>query len=50
MEKDLRYVLKQSKKSNLNLKLTNEVHRKYKKLIKTKYINQDTSSLIKSFI
>ena len=50
MEKDLRYVLKQSKKSKLNLKLTKEVHRKYKKLISTKYRNQDTSSLIKTFI
>ena len=49
MEKDLRYVLKQSVKSKLNLKLTREVHRKYKHLIKTKYKNQDTSSLIKSF-
>ena len=49
MEKDLRYVLKQSKKSKLNLKLTREVHQKYKGLIKTKYKNQDTSSLIKSF-
>ncbi len=50
MEKDLRYVLKQSNESKLNLKLTKEVHKKYKKLIKTKYKNQDTSSLIKSFI
>ncbi len=50
MEKDLRYVLKQSNKSKLNLKLTKEVHKKYKKLINTKYKNQDTSSLIKSFI
>ena len=50
MEKDLRYVLKQSKKSKLNLKLTKEVHQKYKKLISTKYRNQDTSSLIKTFI
>jgi len=50
MEKDLRYVLKQSNKSKLNLKLTKEVHKRYKKLIKTKYKNQDTSSLIKSFI
>ena len=50
MEKDLRYVLKQSNKSKLNLKLTKEVHKKYKKLINTKYRNQDTSSLIKSFI
>jgi 3-hydroxyisobutyrate dehydrogenase-like beta-hydroxyacid dehydrogenase len=30
MEKDLRYVLKQSKKSKLNLKLTKEVHQKFK--------------------
>jgi len=50
MEKDLRYVLKQSKKSKLNLKLTREVHHKYKGLIKTKYKRQDTSSLIKTFI
>ena len=50
MEKDLRYVLKQSNKSKLNLKLTKEVHKKYKKLINTKYRNQDTSSLIKTFI
>ena len=49
MEKDLRYVLKQSNKSKLNLKLTKEVHQKYKKLINTKYRNQDTSSLIKTF-
>ena len=49
MEKDLRYVLKQSKKSNLNLKLTKEVHQKYKKLINTKYRIQDTSSLVKTF-
>ena len=50
MEKDLRYVLKQSKKSKLNLKLTKEVHHKFKKLIKTKYRTQDTSSLVKTFI
>ena len=50
MEKDLRYVLKQSKKSKLNLKLTKEVHQKYTKLINTKYRNQDTSSLVKTFI
>ena len=50
MEKDLRYVLKQSKKSKLNLKLTKEVHKKYKKLINTKYRIQDTSSLVKTFI
>jgi len=50
MEKDLRYVLKQSKKSKLNLKLTKEVHYKFKKLIKTKYRIQDTSSLVKTFI
>ena len=49
MEKDLRYVLKQSKKSKLNLKLTKEVHQKYKKLINTKYRIQDTSSLVKTF-
>ena len=50
MEKDLKYVLKQSKKSKLNLKLTKEVHQKYKKLINTKYRFQDTSSLVKTFI
>ena len=50
MEKDLRYVLKQSKKSKLNLKLTKEVHQKYKKLINTKYRIHDTSSLVKTFI
>jgi 3-hydroxyisobutyrate dehydrogenase len=50
MEKDLRYVLKQSKKSKINLKLTKEVHQKYKKLINTKYRIQDTSSLVKTFI
>ena len=50
MEKDLRYVLNQSKKSKLNLKLTKEVHQKYKKLINTKYRIQDTSSLVKTFI
>ena len=50
MEKDLRYVLKQSKKSKLNLKLTKEVYQKYKKLINTKYRLQDTSSLVKTFI
>lgn len=50
MEKDLRYVLKQSKKTKINLKLTKEVHHKYKKLINTKYRIQDTSSLVKTFI
>ena len=50
MEKDLRYVLKQSKKSKINLKLTKEVHQKYKKLVNTKYRIQDTSSLVKTFI
>ena len=50
MEKDLRYILKQSKKSKINLKLTKEVHQKYKKLINTKYRIQDTSSLVKTFI
>ena len=49
MEKDLRYVLKQSYNNKLNLKLTKSVYNKYKKLQKTKYKNQDTSSLIKSF-
>ena len=50
MEKDLRYVLKQSNKLKLNLKLTKEVHQRYKKLINTKYRIQDTSSLVKTFI
>ncbi len=49
MEKDLRYVLKQSNNNKLNLKLTKNVYGKYKKLQKTKFKNQDTSSLIKSF-
>ncbi len=49
MEKDLRYVLKQSKKNKLNLQLTKNVHDRYKKLILTKYKNKDTSCLIKSF-
>ena len=49
MEKDLRYVLKQSNYNQLNLKLTKSVYSKYKKLQKTKFRNQDTSSLIKSF-
>ena len=49
MEKDLKYVLKQSNNNQLNLKLTKSVYGKYKKLQKTKYKNQDTSSLIKSF-
>ena len=49
MEKDLRYVLKQSNNNQLNLKLTKSVYNKYKKLQKTKFKNQDTSSLIKSF-
>ena len=50
MEKDLRYVLKHSKSKDINLKLTKEVHKKYKKLQSTIYKNQDTSSLIKSFL
>ena len=49
MEKDLRYVLKQSNNNQLNLKLTKSVYSKYKKLQKTKFKDQDTSSLIKSF-
>ena len=49
MEKDLRYVLRQSNNNQLNLKLTKSVYSKYKKLQKTKFKNQDTSSLIKSF-
>ena len=49
MEKDLKYVLKQSNNNQLNLKLTKSVYNKYKKLQKTKFKNQDTSSLIKSF-
>ena len=49
MEKDLRYVLKQSKNNKLNLRLTKDVYNKFKKLQNTKYKKQDTSSLIKSF-
>ena len=49
MEKDLRYVLKQSHNNQLNLKLTKSVYSKYKKLQKTIFKNQDPSSLIKSF-
>ena len=50
MEKDLRYVLKQSAHNKLDLKLTKNVHKRYKKLLLTKYKNQDTSSLVKSFL
>ena len=50
MEKDLRYVLKQSAHNKLDLKLTKNVHKRYKKLLSTKYKNQDTSSLVKSFL
>ena len=50
MEKDLRYVLKQSENNRLDLKLTKNVHKRYKKLLTTKYRDQDTSSLIKSFL
>ncbi len=50
MEKDLRYVLRQAKNKKLNLKLTKNVFNRYKKLQSTKYKDQDTSSLIKSFI
>ena len=50
MEKDLRYVLKHSKNKNLNLKLTKDVYKKYQKLQSTIYKNQDTSSLIKTFL
>ena len=50
MEKDLRYVLKQSENNKLDLKLTKNVHKRYKKLLTTKYRDQDTSSLIKSFL
>ena len=49
MVKDLNYVLKQAKLNNLNLMLTKKVLNKYIKLQKTKYKNQDTSSLIKTF-
>ena len=49
MVKDLNYVLKQAKLNNLNLMLTKKVLSKYIKLQKTKYKNQDTSSLIKTF-
>ncbi len=50
MVKDLKYVLKQAKLNNLNLVLTKKVLNKYLKLQKTKYKNQDTSSLVKTFI
>ena len=49
MAKDLKYVLKQSKKNQINLKLTKEVYLKYKKLSNSRYKKSDTSSLIKTF-
>ena len=49
MTKDLKYVLQQSKKIKLNLKLTKSVFKKYKSLQNTIYKKYDTSSLIKSF-
>ena len=49
MTKDLKYVLQQAKKSNLNLNLTKSVFKKYKSLQNTIYKKYDTSSLIKSF-
>ena len=49
MTKDLKYVLQQAKKSNLNLNLTKIVFKKYKSLQNTIYKNYDTSSLVKSF-
>ena len=49
MAKDLKYVLKQSKKNKINLKLTKEVYLKYKKLSNSRYKKSDTSSLIKTF-
>ncbi len=49
MTKDLKYVLQQAKKNNLNLNLTKSVFKKYKSLQNTIYKKYDTSSLIKSF-
>ena len=49
MAKDLKYVLKQSDKNQINLKLTKEVYLKYKKLSNSRYKKSDTSSLIKTF-
>ena len=49
MTKDLKYVLQQAKKSNLNLNLTKSVFKKYKSLQNTIYKKYDTSSLVKSF-
>ena len=49
MAKDLKYVLKQAKKNQINLKLTKEVYLKYKKLSNSIYKKSDTSSLIKTF-
>ncbi len=50
MTKDLKYVLQQAKKLDLNLKLTRSVYEKYKKLQSTVYKKYDTSSLVKSII
>ncbi len=49
MTKDLKYVLQQAEKSNLNLNLTKSVFKKYKSLQNTIYKKYDTSSLVKSF-
>ena len=49
MTKDLKYVLQQAKKTNLNLNLTKSVFKKYKSLQNTIYKKYDTSSLVKSF-
>ena len=49
MTKDLKYVLQQAKKSNLNLNLTKSVFKKYKSLQNTIYKKYDTSSLVKTF-
>ena len=50
MTKDLKYVLQHAKKLDLNLKLTESVYKKFKKLQTTIYKNYDTSSLVKSLI
>ena len=49
MAKDLKYVLKQSDKNQINLKLTKEVYLKYKKLSNSRYKKSDTSSIVKTF-
>ena len=45
-----KYVLQHAKTIDLNLKLTKNVYKKYKKLQSTIYKNYDTSSLVKSII